>query len=88
MRVCRRSCGSLAGFIFGLGLVLLLPRMGFGQASYTAQVRGVVADQSGALVANATVTITNDGTNISQTAQTDEHGQYFFFRDAAFGLHH
>jgi len=57
---------------------LLLAAMGFGQASYTAQVRGVVTDQTGALVAKATVTITNDGTNITQSAHTDEHGQYFF----------
>ncbi len=27
---------------------------------------------------NATVTITNDATNISQSAHSDEHGQYFF----------
>ncbi len=48
-----------------------------GQASYTAQVRGVVTDQSGALMVNTTITITNDATNIAQTAHTDDHGQYF-----------
>jgi hypothetical protein len=48
-----------------------------GQGSYTAQIRGVVTDQSGAVVGNATITITNDGTNIAQTAHSDEHGQYF-----------
>jgi Carboxypeptidase regulatory-like domain len=46
------------------------------QASYTAQIRGVVKDQSGAIVANATVTITNDATGISQTSHTDNHGLY------------
>src|SRR5690349_21449273 len=46
------------------------------QASYTAQIRGVVKDQSGAIVANATVTITNDATGISQTSHTDDHGLY------------
>ena len=46
--------------------------------SYTAQVRGTLTDQSGAVVANATVTITNDGTNIAQTTHTDDHGEYFF----------
>ena len=50
----------------------------FGQGAYQAQVRGSVTDQSGAVVVNATVTITNVATNIAQTAQTDEHGQYFF----------
>gem|GEM_PF-3145189 len=48
----------------------------FGQASYTAQVRGVVTDQTGAALPNATVIITNDGTNISLTAHTDERGFY------------
>src|SRR5271165_6103572 len=77
MRVCRCNRGSAAGLILS-GTILLLAAMGFGQASYTAQVRGVVTDQTGALVAKATVTITNDGTNITQSAHTDEHGQYFF----------
>jgi hypothetical protein len=48
------------------------------QASYTAQVRGTVTDQSGAVVPGAKVTLTNDGTNISTTATTDGHGQYVF----------
>ncbi len=82
MRVCARRCSSVAGLIFvkGLfvtGLALLFATVAYGQGSYTAQIRGVVTDQSGALVANATVTITNDGTNIAQTTHTDEHGQYF-----------
>jgi Carboxypeptidase regulatory-like domain len=77
MRVCRRNQGSVAGLISLTGMVLLFATFGFGQASYTAQVRGVVTDQSGAVVANATVTITNDGTNIAQTARSDDHGQYF-----------
>src|SRR5580692_6078713 len=78
MRVCRRNRSSVASFISLVGMVLLFTTLGFGQASYTAQVRGVVTDQSGAVVSNATVTITNDGTNIEQTAHSDEHGQYFF----------
>ena len=48
----------------------------FGQASYTAQIRGVVTDQTGAVVPNATVTITNDATNISLTARSNDHGMY------------
>src|SRR5579864_495714 len=48
----------------------------FGQASYTAQIRGVVTDQTGAVVANAMVMITNDATNISLTTHSDDRGQY------------
>jgi len=49
----------------------------FSQASYTAQVRGTVKDQSDALVARASITITNDGTGISSKTQSDDHGLYF-----------
>jgi hypothetical protein len=55
---------------------LLLVSVAYGQATYTAQVRGVVTDQTGAVVQGAQVTITNDGTGISTTAQTDERGLY------------
>ena len=48
----------------------------FGQASYTAQIRGVVTDQTRAVVSNATVTITNDATNISVTAHSNDNGLY------------
>src|ERR1700719_2918214 len=59
-----------------VAVAFLLFQAAMGQASYTAQVRGVVTDQSGAVVRNATVTINNDATNISSTAHTDDHGQY------------
>jgi len=75
MRVRPRGWNFVAvGFV-----LMLLPfstTAVFGQASYAAQVRGVVKDQSGAMVPKATVTITNDGTGIPTTAHTDEHGLY------------
>jgi len=49
-----------------------------GQAGYTAQVRGTVTDQTGAVVQNAKLTMTNDGTAISNSATTDNNGQYVF----------
>jgi outer membrane receptor protein involved in Fe transport len=55
---------------------LLVSAAVWGQASYTAQIRGVVTDQSGAVVPRATITITNDATGISLTARSDDHGQY------------
>ncbi|MGA8212128.1 MAG: TonB-dependent receptor [Candidatus Sulfotelmatobacter sp.] len=48
------------------------------QGSYRAQLRGVVSDASGAVVHNATVTITDTGTNIASVAHTDDKGEYFF----------
>jgi hypothetical protein len=65
------------GVIVLSGIVALCAATAWGQASYEAQVRGTVTDQSGAIVVNATVTITNDATNISQQTQSDTHGQFF-----------
>ena len=75
MRVSRTFFAAL---IFAVALALAAATAAFAQGSYQAQVRGTVTDQSGALLVKATITITNDATNISETAQTDEHGQYFF----------
>ncbi|PYV73721.1 MAG: hypothetical protein DMG97_10685 [Acidobacteria bacterium] len=57
-------------------ICLLLSAPAWSQASYTAQIRGVVKGQSGALVPNATVTITNDATGISQISRADDRGLY------------
>jgi len=58
--------------------VLLLVASAFGQASYTAQVRGIVTDQTGAIVQGAQVTMTNEGTGIATTTKTDDRGLYTF----------
>src|SRR5512146_1835779 len=55
-----------------LGL-LLLPA--FGQKT-TGLITGVVTDPTGAVVANATVTVTNIGTGQTRTASTDTSGTY------------
>ena len=78
MRVHGLNLQSVASFIGPFLLTLAAVTAGFAQGSYEAQVRGTVTDQSGAMVVNATVTITNDATNISQSAHSDDHGQYFF----------
>src|SRR5207253_11081656 len=78
MSMHRRSQGSVAawmGVVFAV-LSTVWVAEAWSQASYTAQIRGVVKDQSGALAANATVSITNDATGISETARSDDHGLY------------
>lgn len=63
---------AVASILFLLcGTVIL-----FGQGSYTAQIRGTVTDPTGALIANATVTITNDATGITTVAHTSQEGLY------------
>lgn len=59
-----------------LPVVLLFSVGAWGQASYRADIRGVVTDSTGALLTNAKVTITDAGTNISTTAATDGNGYY------------
>src|SRR5215475_8346622 len=44
----------------------------------TSRVTGVVTDSTGAAVAGATVTLTNEGTNASVTTQTSNSGAYTF----------
>jgi hypothetical protein len=56
-----------------LGL-LLFAILAVGQASFQAQIRGVVRDQSGAVIPGAKVTITNVATNNPESAQTDVNG--------------
>jgi hypothetical protein len=56
----------------------LIPALLWGQASFEAQVRGGVRDTSGALIVGAKVTITDTGTNISNTTSSDERGTYIF----------
>ncbi len=46
------------------------------QTSYAAQLRGLVQDGSGAVVAKAKVTITDVGTNQARSATTDSSGIY------------
>jgi hypothetical protein len=52
------------------GVSNVLAQTSFGRIS------GTVTDSTGAVVANATVTVTDPATNLSRTAQTDESGFY------------
>ena len=44
--------------------------------SNTGSITGVVTDPNGAVVPNATVTVTNQGTNEKRTVQADGEGRY------------
>lgn len=56
---------------FGIGQV-------FAQSTVTGGIRGKITDPQGAVVPNATVTVTNIGTNKVDTANADEDGGYRF----------
>ena len=59
-------------------LLILTPALIFGQASFEAQVRGVVRDASGSVIIGARVTIADVATNISSGTTSDERGYYIF----------
>ncbi len=44
----------------------------------TSRIVGTVTDNAGAAVSGATVTLTNEGTNVSLTTQTSDSGAYIF----------
>ncbi|HEV2706414.1 MAG TPA: TonB-dependent receptor [Pyrinomonadaceae bacterium] len=64
---------------FSLGLVLLVaPASGALAQGSASRVTGVVTDSTGAVVPDATVTLTNEGTKVSFTTQTTSTGTYVF----------
>ena len=67
----RNSLGFLLAFLF-------LPALVLSQATYTAQLSGVVTDSSGGVVPGAKVILIDDATNIAVTTSTDDHGTYVF----------
>lgn len=69
MRVLRRTCVALT--------LLFFARSIYAQA-VTGTVLGTLTDASGAVVANAKVTLTNVGTGIIRNEQTNASGNYTF----------
>jgi len=58
--------------------VLLLCVSVFGQNIATANLRGVVHDQNGAVIQNANVTARLAGQNLERTSKSDNDGEYVF----------
>ena len=58
-----------------LAVAFIFSAAAFAQSN-TGSITGVVTDPAGAVVPNATVTVTNQGTNEKRTAQADGEGRY------------
>src|SRR5215470_9631234 len=58
--------------------ILLAGSVGLAQQSATAEVNGTVLDLTGAVVAGAKVTLTNQGTKISDSAASNASGYFIF----------
>lgn len=65
------SCRTLL-----LMFVIVTPEICFGQ--FTSEVQGVVTDSTGAVIPNATVVLTNTGTNYTLIHATDATGNFRF----------
>jgi hypothetical protein len=57
-------------------LLLLLASPIFAQVIPTGTISGVVKDSAGLVVSNATITVTNAGSNLQRTAKTGDDGAY------------
>lgn len=64
--------------MFLLMLGLLLPAHVFGQS--TAEIRGIIRDESGAVIPGVTVTSINEQTSLERTAMSDSGGRFNFPR--------
>jgi hypothetical protein len=54
----------------------LLPGLASGQAVDSQQISGTVTDPSGAAIAHALVTVTNDATKLSRSVESNDSGNY------------
>ncbi len=59
-------------------VVLLSLAAGLSAQTFRGGIQGVVTDSSGAAVSGAEVTVTNEGTGLSRSAQTTDLGDYAF----------
>lgn len=68
---------KLTRLIFSLMLILVSVSWSLAQTG-TSRITGTIFDSTGAAVAGASVTVTNEATGISQTQTTNEAGAYAF----------
>ena len=74
---------SFASYRFMLSLgtlvvLLLFCTSAFAQGQGNTAIRGSIKDPQGAVVAGATVTLTNPGTNFTRTTTSNDSGQFAF----------
>ena len=72
-------------YVFVLTLLLCIP-LAAGAQKYSATLRGVVTDKSGAVVPNAAITVTNTNTGEIRTVATNQQGEYVVL-DLAAGVY-
>src|SRR6185437_13754173 len=79
MRSLIRSFGMRCGTVLMVVLLSLCTvNQAAAQSTYTSQLTGVVSDNSGAVIPGASVTLTDQGTNIAANSVTNSSGIYLF----------
>lgn len=81
-KICTGQCAQsllhrIQRSIVVFAMLLVASTAAFGQLT-TADILGTVTDSSGAVIPNASVTLTNLGTNEKRTSQTNGSGDYSF----------
>ncbi len=71
-----RKSNFTCQLILAVSLLLLITPAALGQSN--AQLEGVVADATGAVIPGVEVTLTNNATNLSTTVITGPNGRYIF----------
>ncbi|HEY6128980.1 MAG TPA: carboxypeptidase-like regulatory domain-containing protein, partial [Candidatus Acidoferrum sp.] len=73
------STSRVVSFVALLAMALFLaPHLLCGQSASSTTIAGVVTDASGAVIADATVKLTDKATNIPRSINTNDQGRYFF----------
>ena len=67
---------SITRFMSAFAAIVLVAAAAFAQSSVTGGINGKVTDPQGLVVPNATITVTNLGTNAVVTANADSNGAY------------
>jgi Carboxypeptidase regulatory-like domain len=82
----RRKCSLCYSFLVvpkscllaALAMIWLVPEPGFSQGETTSAISGLVTDQTGAPIRGAMVSISNSGTGLKRSVETDEAGRFNF----------
>ena len=68
----------IAACLAVLTAIVLAPSSLHAQIAGTANIQGTVTDSTGAVVSGASVTLTDEATQVKRTTQSDSSGVYLF----------
>lgn len=79
-KTMKNNFGQLVRFILGaVALCFCLSGLSFAQDETSATITGRITDSTGAVIANATILVTNTDTKQQKTAQSNDEGEYTVF---------